>query len=168
MRRREALEQHNVALRVIMDQRRSDLEEHKRIVADGIRQLVFPILDRLAATFSDRPETALFDVVIQTLNDIVGAPVEKAGEALDYSQGLTRREHEVLQLVRAGRTTDEIARDSLSLSGHRHVPSGEHPAQARAAGEWYPACAPRGGHESCYASRAPIGRRRRTRSATSG
>jgi len=111
----EALEQHNVALRVIMDQRRSDLEEHKRIVADGIRQLVFPILDRLAATFSDRPETALFDVVIQTLNDIVGAPAENAGEALDHSQGLTRREHEVLQLVRAGRTTDEIAR-TLYLS----------------------------------------------------
>ncbi len=111
----EALERHNVALRVIMDQRRSDLEGHKRIVADGLEQLVFPILDRLATAFADRPEAALLDVARQTLNDIAGAPVEVSGEALDYPQGLSRREHEVLQLVRAGKTTDEIAR-ALFLS----------------------------------------------------
>jgi PAS domain S-box-containing protein len=111
----EALERHNVALRVIMDQRRSDLEDHKRIIAEDVKQLVFPILNRLAVAFSDRPETALLDVVIQTLNDIADRPVEAPGESLDYSQRLTRRQHEVLQLIRAGRTTDEIAR-TLFLS----------------------------------------------------
>jgi PAS domain S-box-containing protein len=111
----EALERHNVALKVIMDQRRSDLEEHRRMVSENIEQLVFPIMNRLASALADHPEGALVDVVMQTLTDIADAPGDSLGKALDSAEGLTRREHEVLQLVRAGRTTGEIAR-ALFLS----------------------------------------------------
>ena len=110
-----ALEQHNVALRVLIDQRRNDLEERRRVLAENMEQLVFPTLDRLADTFSDHAEVALLDVVRQTLNEIAEPLLETPGAALDRSQGLSRREYQVLQLVRAGRTTEEIAR-ALYLS----------------------------------------------------
>ncbi len=110
-----ALEKHNVALRVLIDQRRNDLEERRRILSENLEQLVFPTLDRLAATFADHPEVALFDVVRQTLNEIAEPLLESPGTGYDRSQGLSRREYEILQLVRAGRTSDEIAR-ALYLS----------------------------------------------------
>lgn len=110
-----ALEKHNVALRVLIDQRRNDLEERRRILSENLEQLVFPTLDRLAATFADHPEVALLDVVRQTLNEIAEPLLESPGTGYDRSQGLSRREYEILQLVRAGRTSDEIAR-ALYLS----------------------------------------------------
>jgi PAS domain S-box-containing protein len=104
------LERHNVALQVLMEQRRSDLEERGRVLAENIERLVLPTLDRLAAAFSDHPEAALLDVVKQTLNEIASPLLETSGSRLAHSHGLTRREHEVLQLVRAGKTTEDISR----------------------------------------------------------
>lgn len=113
--KKEDLERHNVALRVLIDQRRSDFEERRRVLTENMEQLVFPILDRVAAAFSDREEVALLDVVRQTLNDIANPLLETRDSPLDRSRGLSRREYEILQLVKAGRTTKEIAR-ALYLS----------------------------------------------------
>ena len=107
--KKEALERHNVALRVLIDQRRNDAMEHRRILAENMEQLVFPILDRVAAAFSDREEVALLDIVRQTLNDIANPLLGPGDSPLARPQGLSRREYEILQLVRAGRTTREIA-----------------------------------------------------------
>jgi PAS domain S-box-containing protein len=104
------LERHNVALQVLMEQRRNDLEERGRVLAENIERLVLPTLDRLAVALSDHPETSLVDVVKQTLNEIASPLLGTSGSRLAQSHGLTRREHEVLQLVRAGKTTEEIAR----------------------------------------------------------
>lgn len=109
------LERHNVALQVLMEQRRSDLERRGRVLAENIERLVLPTLDRLAAAFSDHPEASLLEVVKQTLNEIASPLMETSGSRLAHPPGLTRREHEVLQLVRAGKTTEEIAR-TLHLS----------------------------------------------------
>ena len=113
--KKEALERHNVALRVLIDQRRSDLEDHRATLADNLEQLVFPLLDRIAAAFSDREEVVLLDVVKQTLYDIANPMLEGHGPANEHARGLSRREYEILQLVRAGKTTQEIAR-SLYLA----------------------------------------------------
>jgi len=104
------LERHNVALQVLMEQRRSDLEERRRVLAENIELLVLPTLDRIATAISDSPEASLLDVVKQTLNEIASPLLETSGFRLAHSHGLSRREHEVLQLVRAGKTTEEIAR----------------------------------------------------------
>jgi PAS domain S-box-containing protein len=109
------LERHNVALQVLMEQRRSDLEERRRVLAENIERLVLPTLDRVAAALSDHPEAALLDVVKQTLSEIASPLLETSGSRLAHSHGLSPREHEVLQLVRAGKTTEEIAR-ALYLS----------------------------------------------------
>ena len=110
-----ALEQHNAALRVLIDQRRNDLERHRQILSENLEQLVLPTLDRLAGTFSDHPEVALLDVVRQTLREIAEPLLEARGPAGPRAQGLSMREYQVLQLVRAGRTSAEIAR-ALYLS----------------------------------------------------
>ena len=109
------LERHNVALQVLMEQRRSDLEERRRVLAENIELLVLPTLDRIAAALSNHPLTPLLDVVKQTLNEIASPLLQTGGSRPVYSHGLSRREHEVLQLVRAGKTTAEIAR-ALYLS----------------------------------------------------
>ncbi len=54
-------------------------------------------------------------MVRQTLNEIADPLLEAPGAGLDRSQGLSRREYQVLQLVRAGKTSEEIAR-ALYLS----------------------------------------------------
>jgi PAS domain S-box-containing protein len=113
--KKEALERHNVALRVLIDQRRNDFVERRRVLTENLEQLVYPILDRMAQAFSDREEVALLDVVRQTLQDIANPLLESRDAPLERSQGLSRREYEILQLVRAGRTTEEIAR-SLYIS----------------------------------------------------
>jgi DNA-binding CsgD family transcriptional regulator len=113
--KKEALERHNVALQVLMDQRREDFAERRRVLEENMEQLVFPILDRLAVAFADREEVALFDVLRQTLNDIAHPMLETRDSPLDGMQGLSRREYEILQLVKAGRTTREIA-NALYLS----------------------------------------------------
>ena len=58
---------------------------------------------------------ALLDVVRQTLTDIANPLLETRDPQPDRPRGLTRREYEILQLVKAGRTTKEIAR-ALYLS----------------------------------------------------
>jgi PAS domain S-box-containing protein len=108
--KKEALERHNVALRVLIDQRRGDLEESRRVLAENMEQLVFPILDRVAAAIVDREEAVLLDVVRQTLYDIANPLLESGDTPADRPRGLSRREYEILQLIRAGRTTREIAR----------------------------------------------------------
>ena len=113
--KKEALERHNVALRVLMDQRRDDFAEQRRILRENLEQLVFPILDRLAGAFSDRAEVALLDVMRQTLNDIANPMLDGRDSVLAQTQGLSRREYEILQLVRAGRTSREIADARISL-----------------------------------------------------
>ena len=72
-----------MALRVLMDQRRDDFEEHRRVLAENIEQLVYPTLDRLAAAFSDREEVALVDVMRQTLSDIANPMLETRDAPLD-------------------------------------------------------------------------------------
>lgn len=109
------LERHNVALQVLIEQRRTDLEERRRILAENVEQLVLPTLDRAAAAFADRPEVALLDVVKNTLSEITSPLLEGGVSQSDHSRGLSRREYEILQLVRAGKTTKEIAR-ALHLS----------------------------------------------------
>jgi DNA-binding CsgD family transcriptional regulator len=113
--KKEDVERHNVALRVLIDQRRTDLEERSRTLTQNMEGLVFPILDRLSEAFSDREEVALLDVVRQTLADIADPLLDTRDSPVDRHQGLTRREYEILQLVRAGKTTKEIAR-ALYLS----------------------------------------------------
>jgi PAS domain S-box-containing protein len=106
---RRALEERTTALRVLLDQHRHGRVELERTVTDNLRDLVLPTLDRLARSLRARPEAAQLAALRTTLEEIVSplAGLPAAKEAA--GQGLTRREIEVMQLIRGGSTTAEIA-----------------------------------------------------------
>jgi PAS domain S-box-containing protein len=117
-----ALEERNTALKVLVEQRdqgRRELEERIQANVDGRVQ---PTLDRLARLLGARPETALVDTMRLNLQEIArsqGLSLSRDGS----TEPLTRRELEVSNLVRAGKTTDEIAgilrMSSSTVSFHR-------------------------------------------------
>ena len=109
-----ALEEHATALRVLLDQRRRDRTDLERNVTDNLRELVLPTLDRLARSLHARPEAAQLAALRTTLEEIVAPLVGPDAAAGRNGERLTRRELEIVQLIRAGRTTDEIA-ESLHL-----------------------------------------------------
>lgn len=106
----QALEERNVALKVLIDQRREDAEELRLSVTDNVEQLVMPTLDRLAGSLAGRPESALVEAVKLTLDEITRPLIRRPDSPVGASEGLSRREYEILQLIKAKKTTEEIAR----------------------------------------------------------
>ena len=111
----QALEERNVALKVLVDQRRDDLDALKESIIDNVQQLVVPTLNLLADALSGRPERALVDAVRLTMDDITRPMLARPDGATPGAQSLSRREYQVLQLIKAGRTSEQIA-DALCLS----------------------------------------------------
>ena len=111
----QALEERNVALKVLFDQRRDDLEDLTRSISDNVEQLVLPTLDLLAESLSRRPERALVEAVALTMKDITRPLLARTDGTAPGAPGLSRREYQVLQLIKAGRTSEQIA-DILCLS----------------------------------------------------
>lgn len=118
-----AIEERNIALRVLLDQRRQDRIELERNITSNLRNLVLPTLDRLARSLRSRPEAAQLEALTATLEEISG-PFGRILEGSEASrEHLTRREYEVAQLIRAGKTTVEIAETlhigSATVTYHR-------------------------------------------------
>jgi PAS domain-containing protein/DNA-binding CsgD family transcriptional regulator len=109
----QALQERAIALRVILEQGRQERVDLALSVQQNVEALVEPMLDRLVRSLAHRPEAAYVAAVRATLHDIVSAPsardYQNAAAAAQPMAGLTRREREVLQLVRLGKTSDEIA-----------------------------------------------------------
>ena len=111
----QALEERNVALKVLVDQRRDDLDALRLSVTENVEQLVMPSLDLLADALRGRPESALVEAVRLTLDEITRPLLARPDGASGGGPRLSRREYQVLQLIRSGKTTDEIAH-ALCLS----------------------------------------------------
>lgn len=101
------LEESNIALRVILDQRDRAREELEQTITANVENVVLPLLTRVSARFADAPEAILLDTAVQNLREIARpfAPALRS----DQSESLTRREKEIANLIRAGKTTAEIA-----------------------------------------------------------
>lgn len=102
-----ALEESNIALRVILEQRDRAREELERTIAANVESIVLPHLERVAGRLADAPEAAFLDTAVRNLRDIVRPFGLVTGASRET---LTRREREIADLVRAGKTTAEIAR----------------------------------------------------------
>lgn len=105
-----ALEESNIALRVILDQRARDRDELARAITGNIEQMVLPMLARLQRTVAGCPESVYLDAAIQTLRDITH-PIAQTfnGSTATCPVPLTPREREIANLIRIGKTSDEIA-----------------------------------------------------------
>lgn len=103
-----ALEERNTALRVLAEQRDQDRRELEERIQDNLEGLVRPTLDRLGRALGARPEASLVETLTVNLEEIV-RPFARRLSGPDAREPLTRRELEVCNLIRIGRTTDEIA-----------------------------------------------------------
>lgn len=107
------LEESNIALRVILEQRDRAREDLERAVAANIESVVLPLLTRLSSRIAGEPEAVLLDTALQNLREIV-RPISPALEG-EEGQSLTRREREIAHLIRAGKSSAEIA-EALYIS----------------------------------------------------
>lgn len=108
--RTKALEEHNVALRVLIEQRQRDVDELSSVLTDNLEQLVSPLVERLAQALVGRPEAGIVESMRHTLGEVMRPLLRRHDTPGESVPTLTRREHEILQLIRAGKTTEDIAR----------------------------------------------------------
>ncbi len=114
-RQAAALEDANTALRVILEQRNRDRDELARTVLGNTQTQLVPLLLRLRRQLASTPEAIYVDAVLHNLDEIV-APFARSLDALAGSDTwLSVREREVANLIRAGKTSREIA-EALFIS----------------------------------------------------
>lgn len=102
-----ALEESNIALRVILEQRNRDREEFERTMLLNMEQMVLPLLGRVAPRIARAPEAAFLETAMDNLRQIM----QPISQSLDSGGGepLTLREREIAGFIRAGKSSAEIA-----------------------------------------------------------
>jgi PAS domain S-box-containing protein len=103
------LDERNAALRVLLAQREEDRHELEQRIVQNVERLIEPSIERLSKALYHRPERPEIEALHQNLREIVGPFAQRL---LRNGQGrapLTRREFEVADMVRLGKTTAEIA-----------------------------------------------------------
>lgn len=101
------LEESNIALRVVLEQRDRSREDLERTVAANVESVVLPLLARLSSRIEGEPGAILLDTAMQNLREIV-RPFAATLNSEDSGK-LTRREREIAHLIRAGKSSAEIA-----------------------------------------------------------
>lgn len=111
----QSLLDRNTALRVLMEQRDADRRSVEDRLASTVRELALPALDQLQRSLAGKREllqaSALRDSILGIINSLDDVDPDSPGAGVH----LTRRETEILTLVRSGRGTAEIA-EALVLS----------------------------------------------------
>jgi DNA-binding CsgD family transcriptional regulator len=118
-----ALEERAIALRVFLEQGRQERGELAESLRSNLDSLIVPWLDRLSRALAGHPEAAYVEAIRETLRDVAGGLYDERGVNAHPLPAMTVREQEVLQLVRQGQTTDQIAAalhlSSSAVSFHR-------------------------------------------------
>jgi PAS domain S-box-containing protein len=103
------LEERNTALRVFLEQREQDRLELEERIRATIERLIHPTLSRLERLLGTRPESAQLAALRINLDEIVRPYARRLTSLGSGTAPLTRRELEIANLIRLGKTTDEIA-----------------------------------------------------------
>jgi PAS domain S-box-containing protein len=96
----------NKALRVLMKQRNEDRSELETKVLANVKELVVPYVDKLKKSRLDTRQMTYLRILQSNLNDIVSPFVHRLSSK--YLE-LTPTEIQVAELVKEGKTTNEIA-----------------------------------------------------------
>ena len=106
MTKSRGLEEINIALKVLLDQREKDKGELEDSIMRNMQKLVYPYIEKLKSGTLAPREAAYLRILEMFLNDIVSPFANKLTAKLST---LTLKEIEVAKLVKEGKTTKEIA-----------------------------------------------------------
>ncbi|HUK78781.1 MAG TPA: PAS domain-containing protein [Thermoleophilia bacterium] len=109
------LDERNAALRVLLEQREQDRLELEQRIVGNVERLIDPSLDRLSRALRHHPERLEVEAVRHNLREVVSPFAERLAGRHAAGPPLTRREIEVANLVRLGKTSAEIA-EALHIS----------------------------------------------------
>ena len=101
-----SLEESNIALKVLLDQRDKDREALERKVLSNVKSLVMPYVEKLKGARLKPPERTLVEIVESHLLDIISPLLQHIANA-DII--LTPQEMQVATLIKDGRSSKEIA-----------------------------------------------------------
>ena len=108
-RQASALEDANTALRVILDQHNRDRTDLERSIASSSEEMIVPLLETLRRRLGAAPEVIYADAAIQNLRELAN-PLTAPLDALTSGEvRLSQREHEIANLIRACKSSSEIA-----------------------------------------------------------
>lgn len=102
----QALEEANVALKVLLKQRENDKFELEKKVLKNIKELVLPYLDKLKSVSLKPRQKTLVDILDNHLKDIISPFLQRFSNANIL---LTPQEIQVATLVKDGKSSKEIA-----------------------------------------------------------
>lgn len=105
--RTASLEEANAALRFLLKQRDEDRSELEERMLFNVRELVFPYLEKMAASRLDEQQRGYLQIIEANLKDILSPLVR--GMSMKYLH-LTPAEIQVANLVKHGESTKSIAR----------------------------------------------------------
>ncbi len=108
----DKLEETNIALKVLLEQRQRDREQMEERIVANIRELAVPSLEKLQQSSLNQRQRTLVDIVLTHLSDVVSPFLHRLST---INLLLTPQEIEVATLVRQGKSSQEIA-DVLGVS----------------------------------------------------
>ena len=115
------LEETNIALKVILQQRNEEIEELKHTIQFNVEKLVMPYIDELATSKMIPRQKAFVLSIKENLKEIVAPYIRTLSSQF---ASLTPKQVEVINLVRQGKTTKEIAEilgvSQAAVDFHRH------------------------------------------------
>ncbi len=112
LEQKKALEESNIALKVILKQRERDQADLEQRVLGNIKELVFPHLEKLKTSNLGKNQKAIVNIIEDRLKDVI-SPFLKRLSSL--SKVLTPQELQVATMIKDGKSGKEIA-DMLNVS----------------------------------------------------
>jgi len=106
------LEETNVALKVLLEQRKADKKEIEKNMLNKIEKLVFPYLDKLKEKKRDHEEYVYINIIESNLKEITS---HISPDLFGQFSKLTKTEIQIADMIRMGKATKEIA-ELLKLS----------------------------------------------------
>lgn len=102
----QSLEEANIALKVLLNQREKDKLELEQKFLLNIKQMVFPYMDKLKTAGLKQREKTYVEILESHLNEIISPFLHRLS---DLNIFLTPQETQVAALIKDGKTSKEIA-----------------------------------------------------------
>jgi len=101
------LEEANIALKVLLEQRDADKKEIEKSMLNKIEKLVFPYLEKLKEKKLDSDENVYLEIIKSNLTEITSL---LSPNLFGQFSKLTPTEIQIADMIRMGKTTKEIAK----------------------------------------------------------